>query len=88
MKMLLLKVRVSDTYSYDGTTAENVGVFSSFETIRQMLFAEHAGEIVNHELPRGYNGASFQVKYYNGATLSSYPVDKYEYDEIELDKKI
>ena len=83
----MLEIRVSDTYAFDGTSTEIVGVFSSMDAIKQMLFGEHAGEIVEHQEEKVFKQGRFKVRYYDGRYMT-YPMDKYEYREVELDKKL
>lgn len=85
--MILLQIRVSDSQAWDGTSLQIVGVFSSMDAIRQMLFGEHAGEIVDHVEEKQFNQGRFKVHYHNGHYMT-YPMDKYEYDIVELDKPI
>lgn len=84
--MLLLQLQVSDTYSYDGTSLQVVGVFTNMDMVKKMLFAEHAGMITEHLEPKGCNCGRFTVKYYDGNYLVN--PDRYVYDIVELDKKI
>jgi hypothetical protein len=86
--MLLLERQISDSYAYDGWSFDVVGVFSSFEIMTRVVSSKNSGEIVNHEPPRGYDNGTFEVKYFNGKSFSSFPTDHYTYREIELDKEI
>ena len=84
--MLILEQRIPDTYSYDGTSPEVIGVFSSFEEIEKCLFSQTAGEVFDHKGLDQWGFGSFKVRY----TARNYPgnPEKYEYRKAELNKKL
>jgi hypothetical protein len=84
--MLILEQRVADTYSYDGTSPELIGVFSSFEEIEKALFSQTSGEVYDHKELDHWGFGSFKVRY----TARMYPghPEKYEYRKAELNQKL